>query len=152
MVHRIHLLALSPLAAALLLAGCTPAAPDLATGDAALNGAPAGDTVAPVAVRPVMQGTGGQLAPACEDGVALGGSPATVLWAPVAGGPAKATLAGGTRVRVCDRRTEGYVGIVYPTADRSLAECGPNGRVRFPREYQGPCHSGWIAAGALTAS
>ena len=142
-------------AAVLLTVACTPAVPDTSTADAALAGGGESGPITPVANRPVMIGAAQRNGPACEAEVELatpeGGTTTTVLFAPESG-PAKAVLPAGARVRVCDRRVEGYVGIIFPGDGQSLDSCGANRRVRFPREYQGPCRSGWIASGALSAS
>ncbi len=106
------------------------------------------DAGAPLATRAVMTGSEGPRVPACpaETRVIAGGT--DVFWAPDETRAVKARLIGGARVMLCEAADDdAWFGIVFPGPGQKLGECRVGFRIASPREYQGPCRSGWIKAG-----
>jgi Bacterial SH3 domain len=54
-------------------------------------------------------------------------------------------LGPGHIVTICEEH-EGWLGIVFGPAGRVDEDCGVGSPVPSPRAYDGPCHSGWVAA------
>jgi hypothetical protein len=54
-------------------------------------------------------------------------------------------LGPGHIVNVCEQRGE-WLGIVFGPAGRPEEDCGVGSPVPRPQRYDGPCHSGWVAA------
>lgn len=103
------------------------------------------------AVAPVRIGEGGANFAACNaqgevrDRVADG--PIPVRAAPFE--PARQTglLAPGTAFFICGRsHDQRWLGVVFPPAGRADAACGVSAPVTRPRDYSGPCESGWVAS------
>lgn len=51
----------------------------------------------------------------------------------------------GHVVNVCES-ANGWLGIVFGPAGRADEDCGVGSPVPRPQAYDGPCHSGWVAA------
>ena len=54
-------------------------------------------------------------------------------------------LGPGHVVNVCEERN-GWLGIVFGPAGSLGEDCGVGSAIPRPRPYDGPCHSGWVAA------
>ncbi len=140
--------ALIPLSFVLALTACGPAQ-DIAPSDSALNGQGSGDTLAPVAMRPVWVGkNANRRADACTRRMEPRGETAVAVhWSPAADSPVKAQVT--DTVLACD--SEGaWTGVVFGGPGQSVDYCNLARRIAGPTEYQGPCRQGWVLTGDLT--
>lgn len=143
------LLSIAALAALSLSACGKPDEAALAKGDAAFQGQTVDGQLQPVASRPVRLGTAGPDSNGCGRIAAPASGALSVRWSASADGPVKAEVTGN--VAVCE--TDGaWSGIIFPAFGQELDECYATARVPSPREYQGPCRSGWVQSNALAAS
>lgn len=101
--------------------------------------------------RPVRIGTAAADLDAClSQGEVTGLNPGGDNFLTVRAGPGRdardiGRLGPGHIVNVCEEH-EGWLGIVFG-ASRSLDEdCGVGSAIPRPRDYDGPCQSGWVAA------
>ena len=141
----------SPVAAALLLAGCGPSVDPAALekGDAAFGGEMVDGAVQPAAARAVRVGNDGRQADACGALASPTAAPMNVHWTNRASSPVKAAVTGD--VWVCE--TDGdWNGIVFPAAGQSTDDCAVASPVASPREYQGPCRWGWVPTRAISVT
>ena len=138
------------LAIALSLTACgKPDEAALAKGDAAFQGQTVDGQLQPVASRPVRLGTAGPQSNGCGRIAAPASGVLVVRWSASADGPVKAEVSGN--VAVCE--TDGaWSGIIFPAFGQELDECYADARVPSPREYQGPCRSGWVESSGLATS
>lgn len=105
--------------------------------------------------RAIRIGEGGPGFPACQwHGTVVspdpnpGGLP--VRAAPFAEADEVARLADGAQVIVCTRTLDQrWLGVIMPPTADDEAACGARGRIDRPRDYAGPCPSGWLAANAV---
>lgn len=100
------------------------------------------------APRAVRIGEGGPGFAACQSrGVVSlpdGEAAASLQVAPFREAATMARVAEGTVVRVCTRTLDQrWLGVVIATTLE--AGCGVGGRIDRPRDYAGPCPSGWVA-------
>jgi len=127
---------------ALALAGCSQPAPP--PDNAKLAGG------APIATRAVMIGTEGPTLPACSSISRVKDGGTDVYWAPGETRVAKARLAGGTPVSLCEAADDdAWFGIVFAAPGTDKDMCGVGKSVANAREYQGPCRWGWIRGGTV---
>jgi hypothetical protein len=126
----------------LCLTACGSAA-NVTISDAALDGQEAGDTIAPVAMRPVWVGRNeNRRADACTRRMQpRGDAGVTVRWSPDVESPVKAEIT--EAVLACDSDGE-WTGIVFGGPGQSIDYCNLARRIRAPTEYQGPCRQGWV--------
>jgi hypothetical protein len=121
---------------------------------------PAADATQAIApqARPVRIGEGGPGFAACQSRGTVGSldpgaSDTPVRIAPFAEAEAVAALAEGAVMFVCTRTLDQrWLGVVVPPADTPDADCGVRARVDRPRDYDGGCASGWIAANTIRLS
>ncbi len=59
--------------------------------------------------------------------------------------PVIARLQPDQTVSVCQRRGNGWVGVVVHPADRRPADCGLSDAGSQAKAYRGPCRSGWVS-------
>lgn len=110
-------------------------------------------TAAPAATpdRPVRIGTAAPDLDAClSQGEVVGLNPDGDNFLTVRAGPGRdardiGRLGPGHVVNVC-QSANGWLGIVYGPAGRLDEDCGVGSPVRRPRDYRGPCLSGWVSA------
>lgn len=133
----------------LLLAACS--APEGPSDNATLrSGADARPEPVAIAARPVRIGTEGDRLPACAANARVAAAGTTVYWAPDETRVVKATLSPGTEVGVCEAADgDRWFGVVFAAPGVGFENCGIGRPRRSPTEYQGPCRSGWIRAGAV---
>jgi hypothetical protein len=113
--------------------------------------------IAPQA-RPVRIGEGGPGFAACQSRGTVGSlDPGTtdtpVRIAPFAEAETVVALSEGATMFVCTRTLDQrWLGVVVPPFDAPDADCGVRARVDRPRDYEGRCASGWIAANTIRLS
>jgi len=101
--------------------------------------------------RPVRIGTAAPDLDAClSQGAVTGLDPEGDNFLTVRAGPGRdardiGRLGPGHLVNICEERN-GWLGIVFGPAGRPDEDCGVGSPVPRPRRYEGPCHSGWVAA------
>jgi len=101
--------------------------------------------------RPVRIGTVAPDLDAClSQGEVTGLNPRGDNYLTVRAGPGRdardiGRLGPGHIVNVCEERGE-WLGIVFGPAGRPEEDCGVGSNIPRPRAYDGPCHSGWVAA------
>jgi hypothetical protein len=59
--------------------------------------------------------------------------------------PVLAQLQEGQPVSVCQRRGDGWIGVIVHPDDRHAADCGLSDAGAKPKAYAGPCRSGWVS-------
>lgn len=124
------------------LAACSEPAPPADNAPAV-----AGD---PLATRAVIVGTEGPSLPACSSISRVIDGGTDVYWAPDETRAAKAKLAGGVKVSVCEASDDDrWFGIVFAAPGTDPDMCGVGKSVPNAREYQGPCRWGWIRGGTV---
>jgi hypothetical protein len=132
------------LAPMLILTACSAAAPPADNG--ALD-----DGGAAIAARAVMIGTEGPTLPACPSVSRVVAAGTDLYWGPAETRIAKARLAGGSRVALCEATADDqWFGVVFPAPGVDMDNCGVGRPVQAAREYQGPCRWGWIKGGTVT--
>jgi len=100
--------------------------------------------------RPVRIGTAAADLDACLSQSEVSGlNPRGDNYLTVRAGPGRdardiGRLGPGHIVNVCEQRN-GWLGVVFGPAGRQ-EDCGVGSPVPRPRAYDGPCHSGWVAA------
>lgn len=130
--------------AALLLAACSEAAPP--PDNAAID-----DGGAALASRAVNVGREGASLPACPSVSRVIAAGTKAYWAPGETRAAKADLAGGSRVALCEATDDDqWFGVIFPAPGGDIDNCGVGRPVAAAREYQGPCRWGWIKGGTVT--
>lgn len=108
------------------------------------------DRTAVIGERPVRVGYDGPRFNACASNAQIinlnprGDNYLSVLAAPADSASEVDRLDPGARVSVC-QKVGGWLGIVYPTEDQALEDCGTGSPVSSVREYDGACRSGWIS-------
>jgi hypothetical protein len=136
--------AAAPMLVSLLLAACSSAAPpaDNARLD---DGGPA------LATRAINVGTEGPSLPACPSVSRVIAAGTNAFWAPGETRVVKASLAGGSRVALCEATDDDlWFGVIFPEPGGDIDLCGVGRSVANAREYQGPCRWGWIKGGTVT--
>jgi hypothetical protein len=140
-----------------LLAGCSE---NTSVADAIGNAGQAGDPRPPLentsgpldpGIKPVTIGEGGPNFPACSGlGRVVSAVPLPVRGAPFAEAAEIDGLAPDTRVIICTRTLDQrWLGVVYPPAGVTEAQCGLAQPADRRRGYEGPCRSGWVASAAV---
>lgn len=134
--------------ACLLLLACSrdPANPTLDTATHATA------TLSPGA-RPVRIGEGGPGLDACGATGAVanlspgGESYLSLRAAPFVEAEERARLANDTRLHLCSRSIDQkWQGVVVPPDNAPDVDCGVSSPVDAPRDYAGPCRSGWVSS------
>ncbi len=145
-MHRLFLASLLP------LAGCNFS--DVETQERAPEPVATPQALAP-APRPVRIGEGGPGFAACQSRgvVALpdaGGAAAIVRAAPFAEADAVVEIGDGVAMQICTRTLDQrWLGVVVTPASAPDTDCGVRMRIDRPRDYDGPCPAGWIAANGV---
>lgn len=101
--------------------------------------------------RPVRIGESGSASPACPvrgEVANLNASGMTALplrAAPFEEADSPAALAAGRRLFLCTRSLDQrWQGVVIPPEDDPDADCGVTAEIAVPRDYAGPCLTGWV--------
>ncbi len=99
-----------------------------------------------IAARPVRFGVdGAQGMDACHTNARLTGTGAIAIReAPDAGARQNDEGETGLIVEICER-TDGWVGIVWKGEGDPEHDCGTGANLPGPKNYDGPCRSGWVA-------
>ncbi|WP_404371976.1 hypothetical protein AB5I39_05050 [Sphingomonas sp. MMS24-J45] len=102
-------------------------------------------------VKPVRIGEGGAAFRACATGGQVvnlsptGERYLALRAAPFAEADEVARLDEGTRLFLCTRSLDQrWQGVVVPPADAPDSDCGVTASLAAPRDYAGPCRSGWV--------
>ena len=142
---------------AFLILGCALALSACSSGREPAHQAPIASSGEPVAlspgVTPVRIGEDGPGSSACgARGAVVNLSAAVTANLPVRASPfieadEVARLGNGARMFVCTRSLDQkWLGVVLPSDAPSAMDCGVSAPVGSPRDYVGPCRSGWVSS------
>lgn len=101
-------------------------------------------------IEPVRIGESGSSFPACNGRGQVRNLSSSMPSLPLRTSPfdeagAVAQLPQDAPVFLCTRSLDqSWQGVVVPPAGNPAADCGVTGRIDTPRDYAGPCRSGWV--------
>jgi len=121
--------------------------------NAALALSPVPVSAASTQARPVIIGLDGAEFDACGSQGSVrglkedGDNFLSVREAPATGAAERDRLHNGDAVMLCDSSKDGkWIGVVYPAAGQTVADCEVSSPAQRRAPYAGPCRSGWVAS------